>query len=62
MKRFRVNFNVGKVKYLVSYSDGTKFHKDGSVFYDIATFKNRVAFDKFIKELKEKNYTDNLVI
>ena len=43
--------NVGKVKYLVSYHDGTKFHKDGSEFFDIATFRNKKKKDAFITQL-----------
>lgn len=31
--KIRIQYNVGKVKYLVSYSDGTKKHLDGSEFF-----------------------------
>ena len=41
MTLYNIKENVGKVKYLVSYCDGTKFHKDGSKFWDIAIFKNK---------------------
>jgi len=45
--------NVGTAKYVVNYYNGKK-HKDGSDFYDIATFKNKRKKDNFIKELKER--------
>ena len=57
MKKYRITYNVGKVKYLVSYHDGTKFHKDGSEFFDIATFSNKHKFAKFVQELNEQGYT-----
>jgi hypothetical protein len=57
MKKYRIMYNVGKVKYLVNYHDGTKFHKDGSEFFDIATFSNKRKFIKFVKELNELGYS-----
>ena len=58
MKQFRTTMNVGKVKYLISYHDGVKTHKDGSPFFDIATFKNRLAYTKFRINLLTNNYTE----
>lgn len=49
-------YNVGKAKYLVNYYNGVKTHQDGSKFYDISIFKNKVKMNKFIKELEEKGY------
>ena len=43
--------NVGKAKYVVSYSNGKKKHKDGSEFFDIAIFSNKKAKNQFITEL-----------
>jgi len=57
MKKYRITYNVGKVKYLVSYHDGTKFHKDGSAFFDLAIFKNKRKLDKFVKELIKQGYS-----
>jgi len=45
--------NIGKVKYVVSFHVEGKKHKDGSKFYDIKTFKNKVKRDKFITSLQE---------
>lgn len=43
--------NIGKAKYVVNYCTGKK-HDDGSDFYDIEIFKNKVKKDKFINSLK----------
>jgi len=43
--------NVGKAKYVVSYSNGKKKHNDGSEFFDIAIFHNKKVKNQFIKEL-----------
>jgi len=51
-KVFSVNPGIGKVKYSISSHDGVKKHKDGSDFFDIETFKNKVDLEKAIK-----NYT-----
>jgi len=58
MKRFNVKYNVGKVKYLVSYHDGQKKHKDGSDFFDIATFKNKKKLEIFIKSLESVGFAN----
>lgn len=47
---YNIMFNVGKAKYVLNYYTGEK-HKDGSKFFDIATFKNKVKFNKYLKEL-----------
>jgi hypothetical protein len=52
MIKINIMYNVGKVKYLVNYSDGTKKHKDGSEFFDIACFKSKAKMKKFITELQ----------
>jgi hypothetical protein len=57
-KRFYTQQDVGKVKYLVNYYDGVKKHKDGSNFYDVATFSSKKKLDDFVKELKKKGYTE----
>jgi len=56
MKRYHLNYNVGSVKYVIKYHDGVKKHKDGSDFFDIATFKNKVKFNAYIKSLNEQGY------
>ncbi len=57
--RFHVMFNVGKSKYVVNYSDGSKTHGDGSRFYDIAIFSNKKKLDQFLNELRGDGYRDS---
>jgi hypothetical protein len=59
MKRFNIKYNVGKVKYLVSYHDGEKKHKDGSDFFDIGCFKNKQKQIKFTNNLIKEGYIEN---
>jgi len=49
--KYYEQYNVGKAKYVVSYSNGTKKHNDGSEFWDIAIFKSKKAKNEFIKNL-----------
>ena len=58
VNRFNIMYNVGKIKYLVSYHKGERRHKDGSDFFDIATFKNKVKLKDFIKELEKEGYIE----
>lgn len=56
MKQYNITYNVGKVKYLVSFHDGEKNHKDGSNFYDIACFSNKNKLNKFVEGLLNEGY------
>lgn len=56
MKKFNLQFNIGKAKYVINYHDGVKTNKDGSQFYDIAIFKNKKKAKSFITDLKKKGY------
>lgn len=56
MKQYTIKFNIGNVKYALSYHDGQKQHKDGSEFWDIETFRNLKAINKREKELKLSGY------
>jgi hypothetical protein len=49
-KAFKVNPGIGKAKYSISSHDGVKKHKDGSDFWDIEIFKNKVDLEKGIKK------------
>jgi len=55
-KVFSVNPGIGKVKYSISSHDGVKKHKDGSDFFDIETFKNKVDLEKAIKNYTSKGF------
>lgn len=58
MKRFYTQRNVGKAKYLVSFHDSIKKHKDGSDFYDIMIFKNKLDLTIFENHLRLQGYTN----
>ena len=57
-KKYYFNFGIGRVKYLVSFHDGEKKHGDGSAFYDIRTFPNKLEMNDFINELKSGGYVE----
>lgn len=57
MKQYYELYMGGKIKYTVNYHDGIKTHKDGSRFFNLATFKNKVKKDKFVKELIKDGYS-----
>lgn len=56
-KYYNVMNGVGNVKYLVNYHDGIKTHKDGSPFYDAATFSSKRLMQTFVKSLISGGYT-----
>lgn len=58
-KKFYVQYNVGKVKYLVSFYDGKSKHKDGSNFYNIKSFKNKVLLKKYTDSLLKDGYIES---
>ena len=55
-KVFKVNPGIGKAKYSISSNDGVKKHKDGSDFFDIEIFKNKVDLKKAIKNYTSKGF------
>jgi hypothetical protein len=55
-KAFKVNPGIGKAKYSISSHDGVKKHKDGSDFWDIEIFKNKVDLEKAIKNYSSKGF------
>ena len=52
--KFIINPQIGRAKYSISYHDGIKKHNDGSDFWDIKIFKNKVDFNKAIKKYTTK--------
>ena len=48
-----VQENIGKCKYVVSFSDGIKRNKDGSEFFDIRIFKSKKKMNDFITSLHQ---------
>ncbi len=57
-KVFNEMQNIGKVKYLVNYHDGEKTHDDGSPFFDVATFTNKVEKNVFVGALVSQGYKE----
>lgn len=58
MKRFKIRYDVGAVKYSVSFHDGEKKHRDGSDFFDLKIVKNKKELSKFVSNLKSQGYTE----
>ena len=57
MKDYNVKMNVGKAKYLVSFHDGIKTHKDNSPFYDITILKSKKSLNDFTNGLILRGYS-----
>lgn len=55
MIEYNIQYNIGKVKYVVNWHDGIKTHKDGSKFFDVACFNSKERMNKFVAELKNKS-------
>ena len=55
-KRYNQKDGVGKSKYVISYHDGKKKHKDGSDFFDIQIFRNKKDLAKFVNALHRGGY------
>lgn len=58
MKTFNIQYNVGKIKYLISYHNGEKKNEDGSDFFDITIFKNKKIMNTFINNLLKEGYIE----
>ena len=58
MKTYYIQYNIGKVKYCVSYHNGIDKHKDGSPFFGIAIFHNKKKLNLFVKDLIKENYRE----
>ena len=61
MKTFNLTTNVGKAKYVVSYHNGIKHHKDGSPFFDISIFHNKKKMKQFKNILKSDGYIESYI-
>ena len=55
--QFRINPQIGRAKYSISYHDGIKKHSDGSDFWDIKIFKNKIEFNNAIKKYTNESIT-----
>jgi hypothetical protein len=57
-KQYYEQSNIGHAKYVVNYHDGIQTHRDGSPFFGIAIFRNKVKKDAFIKNLSAQGYAE----
>lgn len=62
MKQYQIHYNVGTVKYLVSFHDGVKTHPDGTPFFDVRTFRSKNEMQAFIRKLQSQEYTNTFTI
>ncbi len=53
MKTFYRMHKIGTAKYTVGKTDGVSTHKDGSLFFDIAIFKNKIKLKRYIRNKGE---------
>ena len=58
-KQFTVNPQIGRAKYSISAHNGTKTHSDGSAFWDIEIFNNKLNLIKAIRRYEINGYTLN---
>jgi hypothetical protein len=56
MKQYEQKNNIGKAKYTISKSDGVQTHKDGSLFWDIAIFKNKKNLNNYIEKIESEGF------
>ena len=61
MKTYYRQDNIGKAKYTISFNDGIKTHKDGSPFFGIEIFKNKMKLIEFINKLVSEGYKERII-
>jgi len=59
MKQFKLQYNVGKAKYVINIHDGFSKYPDNSPFYGIEIFKNKSLFNTRINELLKDGYVES---
>lgn len=57
-KTFKIQFNIGKCKYVINHHDGSKKHADGSKFFDIDIYSNKKKFEVKISQLLNLGYKE----
>ena len=58
MKRFNIQTNIGKAKYVVNHHNGKEKHSDGSDFFGITIFKNKKKLKQFVSELQKNGFQE----
>jgi len=61
MKTYYRQDNIGKAKYTISFNDGIEKHKDGSPFFGIEIFKNKMKLIEFINKLVSEGYKERTI-
>jgi hypothetical protein len=57
-KQFKTQNNIGRAKYTISDNDGVKTHLDGSPFFGIMIFSNKIKFNTKVKQLLKEGYVE----
>ena len=57
-KQFRTRNNIGRANYTISDNDGIKTHLDGSPFFGIEIFSNKLKFKAKVKQLLKDGYVE----
>jgi len=55
-KLMHLQYNIGKVKYVINYHDGVSKYPDGSKFFGVYTFSNKKKFEQKQDELLTQGY------
>lgn len=58
IRRYCVQNNIRRAKYVVSYHDGVKCHNDGSPFYDVSILRNKIDLKKCVQKLNEHGFKE----
>jgi len=58
MKKYFIQNNIGRAKYVVSHHDGVKLHNDKSPFFDVAIFNSKRNMEAFTTKLKAAGYVE----
>jgi tetratricopeptide (TPR) repeat protein len=60
-KAFKINPPIGKAKYSISAHNGVSKHKDGSDFWDILIFKNKVDLERRANYFRGEKYIEESI-
>jgi hypothetical protein len=58
VKTYNIQHNIGRAKYVVNHHDGNKTHRDGSPFFNLAIFRNKVQLSRFVADLRQAGYVE----
>ena len=58
MYTYHVQYNIGKARYVLCYDDGATYC-DGSVFYKVKLYRNKMDLNKCIKDMETQGYIEH---